>query len=41
MEKKSELEATQKEELKKLDDEMKAKGVEGKDRIKERYNELA
>ena len=31
----------EKEELKKIDVEMQDKGVEGKNKIKERYNELA
>ena len=31
----------EKEELKKIDVEMQEKGVEGKNKIKERYNELA
>ena len=40
-EKKQTLEQQQKEELKKVETEMQEKGVEGKNKIKERYNELA
>lgn len=35
------LEAQQKEELKKVEVQMQEKGVEGKNKIKERFNELA
>jgi len=40
-EKKAELESQQKEELKKVEQEMQEKGVEGKNKIKERFNELS
>ena len=40
-EKKQKLEQQEKEELKKVDVEMQEKGVEGKNKIKEKYNEQA
>ena len=39
--KKRELEQTQKDELKKVETECQERGVEGKNKIKERFNELA
>ena len=39
--KKQELEQQQKEELKKVDQEMQEKGIEGKNKIKEKFNEQA
>jgi energy-converting hydrogenase A subunit M len=40
-EKKAELEQKQKEDLKNVEVEMQEKGIEGKNKIKDRFNELA